>query len=177
LIARPDLLKKKSARYFLKQTGKEGYVLDEERIKQHEKYDGFLAISTNNTTLATVNVLEQYRQLFKIEHAFRTFKSHLETRPMFHWTDKRIEGHICLCYIAYSLQHWVWLKLKNLPMAITDSVLRQMLDKMQVSLLQHNDQKVYLRSMPHPHEAKLQQLIGIKPLPALLPRARLAEYL
>jgi hypothetical protein len=69
-----------------------------------------------------------------------------KTRRQSHWTDKRIEGHICLCYIAYSLQHWVLLKLKNLPMAITDSVLRQMLDKMQVSLLQHNDQKVYLRS-------------------------------
>ena len=44
-----------------------------------------------------------------------------------------------------------------------------MLDKMQVSLLQHNGQKVYLRSTPHPHEAKLQQFLGLKPLPPILP--------
>lgn len=177
LLTKPDLLKKKASRYFLKQTGTESYVLDEERIKQQEKYDGFLAISTNNTTLATTNVLEQYKQLFKIEHTFRTFKSHLETRPMFHWTDKRIEGHICLCYIAYSLQHWVLLKLKSFPIPVTESVLRQILDKMQVSLLQHNDQKVYLRSTPQPHEAKMQNLLGLKPLPAILPQTRLAGYL
>ena len=37
------------------------------------------------------------------KHVFRTFKSHLETRPMFHWTDSRIKSHLCLCYIAYTL--------------------------------------------------------------------------
>lgn len=177
LLQKPELLKKKASRYFLKQTGTDLYVLDEQKIKQQEKYDGFLAISTNNATLATTDVLDQYKQLFKIEHAFRTFKSHLETRPMFHWTDKRIEGHICLCYIAYTLQHWVLQKLKTFPIPITEVVLRQMLNKMQVSLLQHNGQKIYLRSAPHPHEAKLQQSLGVRPLPPILPQLKLASYL
>ncbi len=173
LLQKPELLKKKAARHFLQQTGTDNYVLDEEKIKQHEKYDGLLAISTNTTTLATVDVLDQYKQLFKIEHTFRTFKSHLETRPMFHWTDTRIEGHICLCYIAYTLQHWVLLRLKNFPIPMTEGILRQMLDKMQVSLLEHNGQKVFLRSTPQPHEAKLQQLLGLKTLPPLLPQQHL----
>jgi transposase len=177
LLAKPELLKKKASRYFIKQTGTDKYVIDEERIKQQAKYDGFLAIATNNTTLAITDVLDQYKQLFKIEHTFRTFKSHLETRPMFHWTDKRIEGHICLCYIAYTLQHWVLLRLKNFPMLITEGVLRQMLDKMQVSLLNHNGQKVYLRSTPQPHEVKLQQSLGLKQLPPILPGQQLSQYL
>ena len=177
LLQRPELLKKKASRYFLKQTGTDLYVVDEHKIKQQEKYDGLLAISTNNTILPTADVLDQYKQLFKIEHTFRTFKSHLETRPMFHWTDKRIEGHICLCYIAYTLQHWVLQKLKTFPIPMTEAVLRQMLDKMQVSLLQHNGQKIYLRSTPHLHEAKLQQFLGLKPLPPILPHSKLASYL
>ena len=107
LIANPALLKKKPARFFLQSDGKEKYNLDDQKIKQSEKYDGLLAISTNNKTLSPTQVLEQYKQLYKIEHSFRTFKSHLETRPMFHWTDKRIEGHICLCYMAFALQNYV----------------------------------------------------------------------
>jgi len=177
LLSNPQLLRKKASRHFIKQSGVDKYELDAEKIKQQEKYDGFLAIATNNTTLATTDVLEQYKQLFKIEHTFRTFKSHLETRPMFHWTDKRIEGHICLCYIAYTLQHWVLLRLRNFPIPISENILRQMLDKMQVSLLEHNGQKVYLRSVPHQHEAKLQQQLGLKPLPPLLPEQRLSNYL
>lgn len=177
LLSNPQLLKKKASRHFIKQSGTDKYQLDTEKVKQHERYDGFLAIATNNTSLATTDVLEQYKQLFKIEHAFRTFKSHLETRPMFHWTDKRIEGHICLCYIAYTLQHWVLLQLKDFPTPISENILRQMLDKMQVSLLEHNGQKLYLRSTPQPHEAKLQHQLGSKPLPPILPEHKLGSYI
>ncbi len=177
LLSNPQLLKKKAARHFIKQTGTDKYQLDTEKVKQNERYDGFLAIATNNTSLSTTDVLEQYKQLFKIEHTFRTFKSHLETRPMFHWTDKRIEGHICLCYIAYTLQHWVLLQLKDFPTPISECILRQMLDKMQVSLLEHNGQKVYLRSTPQQHEAKLQQKLGLKVLPPILPELRLSSYI
>lgn len=166
LIANPSLLKKKSARYFLESTAKQTYCLDEEKIKRAEKYDGFLAISTNNTTLQTTEVLDQYKQLYKIEHSFRSFKSHLETRPMFHWTDKRIEGHICLCYIAFALQNFVLQNVNKTAPVITENMLRRTLDKMQVSLLKHNNQKVYIRSAPSEYEAKLQKGMGVK---ALLP--------
>lgn len=179
LLDKPELLKKKATHYFLKQENpnREKYILDEQRIQQQQKFDGFLAISTNNNTLATTDVLDQYKQLFKIEHCFRTFKSHLETRPMFHWTDKRIQGHICLCYIAYTLQHWVLSRLKTFPIPITENVLRQLLDKMQVSLLQHNGEKLYLRSSPHTHQTKLQQLLGLKQLPPILSQARLPLFI
>lgn len=86
-----------------KKESKETYVFNEDKIAEDEKYDVFLAIATNNTKLPITEVLDQYKQLYKIEHNFRTFKSHLETRPMFHWTNKRIEGHICMCYIAYTI--------------------------------------------------------------------------
>ena len=110
--------------------------------KRQQKYDGFLAISTNNATLGITEVLEQYKQLYKIEHSFRTFKSHLETRPMFHWTDSRIEGHICLCYIAFALQNYVLQKANKAKPLFTEASLRKTLDKMQVSLLKHNTEQV-----------------------------------
>ena len=164
LLENPSLLKKKPARYFLQSDGKEAYSLDENKIKQAEKYDGFLAISTNNASLSITEVLEQYKQLYKIEHSFRTFKSHLETRPMFHWTDSRIEGHICLCYIAFALQNRVLQKANKTKPVFTETSLRKTLDKMQVSLLKHNTETIYVRSAPTTNEAYLQQQLGVKPL-------------
>lgn len=120
LLKQPALLKKKASRYYLTVTGNEQYKLNEQKIKTDEAYDGILAIATNTTTLAHTGILEQYTQLYKIEHTFRTFKSHLEMRPMFHWTDKRIEGHICLCYIAYTLLHYVQQKLIAASKTITE---------------------------------------------------------
>ncbi len=174
LLENPSLLKKKPARYFLQSDGKEAYKLDENKIKQAEKYDGFLAISTNNASLAITEVLEQYKQLYKIEHSFRTFKTHLETRPMFHWTDSRIEGHICLCYTAFALQNYVLQKANKSKPVFTETTLRKALDKMQVSLLKHNTETIYVRSAPATNEAYLQQQLGVKPLMPIIAQDKFA---
>ena len=42
-----------------------------------------------------------YKELWKIEDAFGELKGNLKARPMFHWTDKRIIGHLVLCFLAY----------------------------------------------------------------------------
>lgn len=173
LLANPALLKKKPSRFFLQSNGKEAYSLDENKIEQSKMYDGFLAISTN-ATLGITEVLEQYKQLYKIEHSFRTFKSHLETRPMFHWTDSRIEGHICLCYMAFALQNYVLQKANKLKQVFTEASLRQTLDKMQVSLLKHHTDQVYLRSAPTPNEIYLQQQMAVKPLPPVIGQKKLS---
>ena len=174
LLANPALLKKKPSRFFLQSDGKEVYQLDEDKIEQSKKYDGFLAISTNTATLGIPEVLEQYKQLYKIEHSFRTFKSHLETRPMFHWTDKRIEGHICLCYMAFALQNYVLQKANKSKQVFTEASLRHTLDKMQVSLLKHKTDQVYLRSAPTTNESYLQQQMAVKPLPPIINQKNLS---
>lgn len=122
LMANPSLITKKAGRFFLKKEGKTTYELDQDRIRSDKKFDGFLAIATNNKTLPVHTILENYNSLYKIEASFRSFKSHLETRSMFHWTDKRIEGHLCLCYISFTLLNYTLLKLekagyKKLPRA------------------------------------------------------------
>lgn len=173
LLANPALLKKKPARYFLQLEGSEKYILNEQKILAAEKFDGILAISTNNETLAITDILDQYKQLYKIEHSFRTFKSHLEARPMFHWTDKRIEGHICLCYIAFALQNYVLQKVNKTKALLTEKSLRSILNKMQVSLLDHNGEEIYIRSAPAEYEVYMQQQIGVKPLLPVIPIGKL----
>src|SRR5690554_2875084 len=165
LLKNQSQLKKKASRFFLKSDNKESYVIDEEKIQRAAKYDGFIAISTN-TDINTTSVLDQYKQLYKIEQSFRSFKSHLEIRPMYHWTDKRIEGHICMCYIAFTLQNWIINKTKR---KVTENTLRSTLDKMQVSHIQNEDKQLYIRSKQDDLQRYLAKTLKIKQLPPMMP--------
>jgi transposase len=167
LLKNPSLVAKKAGRFFLKKEGETTYELDKQKIERDKRFDGFLAIATNNTTLDVNIILEQYKQLYRIEHTFRTFKSHLETRPMFHWTDKRIEGHLCLCYLSYTLLNYTLLKLKRAGVKTTETQLRKTLERMQVSLIEQNDKEYYLRSAVQPLETLIQQKLGLNILPSV----------
>ena len=169
LLDNPGLVAKKAGRFFLKKEGETKYELDKQKIEKDKQFDGFLAIATNNTTLDVNIILEQYKQLYRIEHTFRTFKSHLETRPMFHWTDKRIEGHICLCYLSYTLLNYTLLKLEKAGVKTTEAQLRKTLEMMQVSLIEQDGKEYYLRSAAKPMEALIQQKLGLAILPAVFP--------
>lgn len=163
LLKNTSQLKTKQRRFFIKQTSNDKYELNQNKIDEDAKYDGFLAIATN-TSLNATTVLENYKHLYKIEHSFRTFKSHLETRPMFHWTDQRIKGHICLCYIAFCLQNYVLQRVNHSESKITESSLRKTLDKMQISMVETTTEQLYIKSAPTELEPIILQGLGIKPL-------------
>lgn len=73
-----------------------------EKIEEDARWDGLKGYITN-TDLAPAEVIRQYQGLWVVERAFRIGKSNLEMRPMFHFTPKRIEAHICICFVAYKV--------------------------------------------------------------------------
>ena len=77
-------------------------VINQEKIKDNEKWDGLKGYMTN-TELPANEVYEQYSGLWVIERAYRVTKGTLELRPMFHFTPKRIEAHVCICFVAYKV--------------------------------------------------------------------------
>lgn len=177
LIQHPNLLKKKAHHYFLTTDDKTNYYLNEEKVKQNQRYDGFLAISTNTKNISVEQVLDNYRHLYQIEHSFRTFKTHLETRPMFHWTDKRIEGHICLCYIAYTMLTHIQNKLKKGNINLSENQIRKVLDHMQVSLIRNNNDLFYLRSANKENVDAIINRMGLKKLPNIIPSNEINNYI
>ena len=72
------------------------------KIKEDEKWDGLKGYITN-TNLSANDVYKQYSELWQVERAFRVTKGVLELRPMFHFTKKRIEAHVCICFVAYKV--------------------------------------------------------------------------
>ena len=73
-----------------------------DKIKEDERWDCLKGYMTN-TDLPAKMVYEEYSGLWQIESAFRITKGTLELRPMFHFTKKRIEAHICICFVAYKV--------------------------------------------------------------------------
>ena len=77
-------------------------AIDEEKIAQDARWDGLKGYITN-TDLSRDEVIEQYHGLWVVERAFRISKGNLQMRPIFHFTEKRIEAHICICFVAYKI--------------------------------------------------------------------------
>lgn len=175
LLKHPSQLKNKARRFYLKNDGNDHYVLDQDKISRAAKYDGFLAITTNTVKVKAEQVLDHYHHLFQIEHSIRTFKSYLETRPMFHWTDRRIEGHICLCYLAYVLLNHLVKRLKKHN--ITENQIRKILSRMQVSHIKQLDEQYYLKSSQQDQENTILKSLNISPLTNLTPVSKIADYL
>lgn len=76
--------------------------ISEQKIAEDCKWDGLKGYITN-TDLDPKRIIAEYHGLWVVERAFRISKGTLEMRPMFHFTERRIEAHICICFIAYKL--------------------------------------------------------------------------
>ena len=76
-------------------------ALNEKQIKEDSKKDGFFAVLTNVKDLDAGSIIMNYKELWKIEDAFGELKGNLKARPIFHWTDHRIIGHLTLCFLSY----------------------------------------------------------------------------
>ena len=80
--------------------------IDEEAIAASKKRDGFFGVLTNvkAETLRDEDVYDRYKDLWRVEDAFGEIKGPIETRPMFHWVDPRIQSHVLLCLLAYYVE-------------------------------------------------------------------------
>jgi transposase len=85
------------------------YAIDKEKAEKIAKYDGWKGISTNSN-MPTEEVIKRYRELFEVEHFFRAMKSELLIRPIYHWTPKRIKGHIAMCFVSYMFLNYIRIK-------------------------------------------------------------------
>lgn len=94
-------------------------LISEQKIKEDSLWDGLKGYITN-TDLDADKVISEYRELWVVERAFRVSKGTLEMRPMFHFTERRIEAHVCICFVAYKIYKELerLIKVKNIPLSI-----------------------------------------------------------
>jgi transposase len=107
-----DKINKRGYNTFLEVSDNVNVKIDYSKIEEDAKWDGLKGYITN-TKMSANDVYKQYSELWQVERAFRVTKGVLELRPMFHFTKKRIEAHVCICFVAYKCYKELERILKN----------------------------------------------------------------
>ena len=161
-----SLTRKVGAKKYIKTDGKEKIVgIDEERILEDSKYDGYYVIQTSDFNLRGEEVYESYHGLWKIEESFRVLKSTMRTRPIFHWTEKRIRGHFVVCFLSFLLERELEVKLKGKGINASPEKIKESINSLELSKLQIDDEYYYLKRKADPLANKILNALRIKHLP------------
>ena len=80
------------------------FKVDKLKLRQAEQRDGHYLLRSNLTAEDPAVLWTRYIQLTQIEAAFRSLKSDLGLRPIYHRLDRRVEAHIFVAFLAYCLQ-------------------------------------------------------------------------
>lgn len=101
-------------------------ILDEEKIAEEEKYDGYYSIVTSELSMSDYEIRNTYRGLARIEETFKISKTEFESRPVYVWTNAHIEGHFTTCFTALVLIRLLQAKLgSKYPIGKTIEALRK----------------------------------------------------
>jgi Transposase DDE domain len=99
-----SLVGNKGYRRFLKVEGAGHFAIDEAKVAEEARYDGTWVLRTS-TELPAAEVALQYKRLWQVEQWFRSCKSLLETRPIYHQRDETIRGHVFCSFLAMLLRY------------------------------------------------------------------------
>lgn len=97
-----QLIGNSAYRRYLKLDGAELRINDKV-LQEEARYDGKYVIRTNSD-LSPEEAALSYKSLWQVERAFRELKSGLDLRPVYHWTEKRIRGHVMVCFLALVME-------------------------------------------------------------------------
>lgn len=164
-----ELVGNKGYRRYLK-TQKGHFEIDEAKAREEARYDGKWVLVTN-TELPAKDLALKYKQLWMVEDIFRSMKTLLETRPIYHKCDETIRGHVFCSFLALVIRKKLqdlleqkgWGKLEWADI-IHD--LDQMIE-MEIKL---SGKDYVLRSEVHGSAGKVFQAVGVAIPPQLVQR-------
>src|SRR3990172_4811894 len=98
---------------YLRQTKRGLLRIDRAAVKKEQRFDGKWVITSNDASLTAEDLALGYKQLMRVEECWRTMKSGLRMRPVYHWRPHRIEAHVKLCVLALLLERIAELRGKD----------------------------------------------------------------
>ena len=140
-----SLVGNKGYRRYLSATGPDHFRIDEAKIKEEARDDGKWVLRTN-TDLDAAEVALQYKRLWMVEAWFRSCKSLLQTRPIFHRCDETIRGHVFCSFLALVLRQELESRLAALGHEFEWADVIQDLDRLQVVEVEQEGKRFLLRS-------------------------------
>jgi len=139
--ARPEsLISNYGYKKFLTVEGDVQVGVNKEKIERAALWDGLHGVFTNIKAeeMNAEEVLSQYHGLWQVEESFRITKHDLRIRPVFHWSAKRIQAHIALCFVAFSLIRFLQYRIMQKTAArFSAEQIRDELFRIQESILRY----------------------------------------
>jgi len=126
---------------YLKMDSKGNFKINNQVVKEMEHLDGKYLIRTSDDTLSVEDIALGYKQLLEVERAFRTLKTTLELRPVYHRKEERIRAHVLLCWLSLLL-----VRIAEVNTLQTWPQLRSELEDMHLIEYESTDGKVYQRT-------------------------------
>ena len=143
------LITNRNYKKYVKIAGNDQCELNHKAIAEEAAKDGFFGVITNVTSMSPSEIVTHYKQLWKVEDAFGEIKGTLKTRPMFHWTDKRIIGHLVLCFLAYLCEAYLTKALRdNYEHLERKSIINKTIKSRQLTVVQAMDELAQVMAVP-----------------------------
>ena len=108
------------------------YILDEDKIREEEKYDGYYAVATNLAD-SVKDILAVSQKRYQIEDCFRIMKTNFNGRPVNHRLSERIRAHFLICYTALLVYRLLEVRLDDQKTHVTPNDLITTLKNMNVT--------------------------------------------
>jgi transposase len=174
------ITQKKGYKKYIKGNKKEGtgkLEIDENKIQEDEQYDGYYVIQSSKLDLSAKEVIANYHNLYKIEESFRVIKTTMKTRPIFHYTPERIEGHFVLCFIAFLLERELEGMLKRKNIDSSPEKIKEAINSLEFTQIEIEKEKYYLKSKQLPLASKILSELRLKQPNNVLSEEQLKQYL
>jgi transposase len=159
--------------------------LNHKAISEDAKKDGFFGIITNVRQMPATEIVSNYKELWRIEDAFGEMKGTLKSRPMFHWTDQRIIGHLMLCFLSHFCEAHLTKRLRMAGMvqnskASENKIIKERpltvksamdeLTQVMAVPVKIKKETLWIRTDIPPNAVKLIRAIGMQIPPKILPQ-------
>ena len=154
-----SLVGNKGYRRYLKTRG-ESFVIDEKKVADDARYDGKWVLRTN-TDLPAAEVALKYKQLWMVETLFRTIKSVLATRPIYHKRDETIRGHVFCSFLALILMKELMGRLEDKSHSLEWKDIIRDLDNMDEVELEEDGKRFVIRTGSSGCCGKVFQAAGV----------------
>ncbi len=155
-----SLVGNKGYRRYLGGGGPEHFGIDEAKVAEDARYDGKWVLRTN-TELDSAEVALQYKQLWMVEHWFRSCKSLLQTRPIFHKCDETIRDHVFCSFLALVLRQELQARLEERGHDLEWADVICDLDRLQVVEVEQDGKRFLLRTEVQGTCGKVFQAAGV----------------
>jgi transposase len=154
-----SLVGNKGYRKYLKNKGV-SFEIDEEKVKQEARYDGKWVLTTG-TALSAREVALQYKQLWMVEQIFRTMKTILSTRPIYHKCDETIRGHVFCSFLSLLLIKELQQRMSARGWEVEWADLISNLEELKETIIETGNKEVVLRSELKGEAGKAFQAAGV----------------